>query len=238
MIGSLFESRVAPPPGPVNKWGFVALANDAKASAAEPASGVFSALPGTNAEARAIAAIFGKLDPPPRVKLMFGQDGNAESLKAIWKEGIDTIHIATHGLADLRQPLASMLLLPSVDRAGNPTYLTAGQVQEWRGKANLVYLSACETAVGPARFADGLPGLQRAFLRAGARGVIATLWPVEDAYASQFASDFYRRYTTGTPAAQALSETQRAWTTSAPGVRASEALARRLTAWAHAFYTQ
>ncbi len=56
-------------------------------------------------------------------------------------------------------------------------------------------LSACETAVGPARFADGMSGLQGAFLRAGARGVIATLWPVEDVYASQFAADFYRRYT-------------------------------------------
>lgn len=104
------------------------------------------------------------------------------------------IHIATHGLADSRQPLASLLLLPALDSAGSPAYLTAGQVQEWRGDADLVFLSACETAVGPSRFAEGLPGLQRAFLRAGSRGVIATLWPVEDIYATTFAADFYRRY--------------------------------------------
>ena len=44
-----------------------------------------------------------------------------------------------------------------------------------------------------------MPGLQRAFLRAGARGVIATLWPIEDAYASQFSTEFYKRYTAGMP---------------------------------------
>jgi CHAT domain-containing protein len=141
-------------------------------------------------------------------------------------------------LPDLGQPRASLLMLPAVDGAGNTTYLTAGQVQDWRGDANLVYLSACETAVGPARFADGMPGLQRAFLRAGARGVIATLWPIEDLYAGQFAADFYRRYTSGTAAASALSETQRAWLESAPNVNAQESAHRRMTAWAHVYYTR
>ena len=77
-------------------------------------------------------------------------------------------------------------------------------MQEWRGDVELVFLSACETAVGPSRFAEGLPGMQRAFLRAGSRAVIATLWPVEDIYASEFAADFYRRYFGGMRASQAL----------------------------------
>jgi len=111
-------------------------------------------------------------------------------------------------------------------------------VQSWRGEAELVYLSACETAIGPARFADGLPGLQRAFLRAGGHGVIATLWPIEDAYAAQFAGDFYRRYTTGQPAQRALTDTQRAWMRPATGVRPGELAHRRMTAWAHAYYEQ
>ena len=79
--------------------------------------------------------------------------------------------------------------------------------------------------------------MQRAFLRAGARGVIATFWPVEDVYASQFAADFYRRYTKGKSAAQALSETQRAWLQPSPDVRENEQAYRRMTAWAHVFYT-
>ncbi len=236
MIGSLFEPRLRPKPAKPRRWGFVALANDARSAAKTPAGRVFSALSTTNAEARAIAAMFQRLDSRPTVRLLSGADGNANSLNEVWHEGVDAIHFATHGLADLRQPLASLLLLPALDDAGNPTYLTAGQVQEWRGDAELVYLSACETAVGPARFAEGLPGLQRAFLRAGARGVIATLWPVEDLYASQFAADFYRRYTAGTGAAQSLSATQRAWLAPLPGASASEQAHRRLTAWAHAFF--
>jgi tetratricopeptide (TPR) repeat protein len=238
MIGSLFEARIGPPLIPRHKWGFVALANDVRSKSEAPAARVFSVLPAANAEARSIAAMFQNLDPPPQVKLLFGAEGNASSLKAMWHDGVGAIHFATHGLADLRQPLASLLLLPALDTAGNPTYLTAGQVQEWRGDADLVYLSACETAVGPARFADGLPGLQRAFLRAGARGVVATLWPVEDVYASQFATDFYRRYTGGMSASQSLSETQRAWMEPAPGIRESEQAHRRMTAWAHAYYAQ
>jgi len=83
-----------------------------------------------------------------------------------------------------------------------------------------------------------MPGLQRAFLRAGAHGVIATLWPVEDVYASQFAADFYRRYTAGESAAAALAGTQREWAQPTPGISATEQVHRRLTAWAHAFYTR
>jgi CHAT domain-containing protein len=199
---------------------------------------VFSKLPGSEAEARAIATLFERSTPASGIKLLSGAQGNAENVKSLWTAGADVFHFATHGLADLRQPLGSLLMLSAVDADGRPTYLTAGQVQEWRGDANLVYLSACETAVGPARFADGMPGLQRAFLRAGAQGVIATLWAIEDVYARQFATDFYRRYTQGVPAAQALSETQRAWMREAPGVSPREQSYRRMTAWAHAYYAR
>jgi CHAT domain-containing protein len=238
MIGSLFEARARPQPARPRPFGFVALANDSRSSGDTPAAQVFPALNNAGAEVKAIASQFQRREPAAQVRLLLGAEGSAASLKKTWEGGVDVIHFATHGLADLRQPLASLLLLPALDATGAPTYLTAGQVQEWRGDADLVYLSACETAVGPGRFAEGLPGLQRAFLRAGARGVVATLWPVEDVYASQFAVDFYRRYTAGMPASQALSETQRAWMQPAPGIRESDLPYRRMTAWAHAYYAQ
>jgi len=147
------------------------------------------------------------------------------------------VHFATHALADLRQPLASLLVLPATDAKGGPTYLTAGQVQAWRGDTELVFLSACESAIGPPRYAAGMPGLQRAFLRAGARGVIATLAPIEDVMAVQFATDFYGRYTGGMPAARALSETQRAWLAPVAGMDASDQLRRRMTALSHAYFS-
>ena len=248
MIHSLFKARPAAQAARAHPLGFVAVANLARSPGGTPAALVFPALQSANAEVNSIATLFERRDPPATTRLLLGDEGSAGNLRNAWQGGIGVIHFATHGLADLRQPMSSLLLLPARDAAGSPTYLTAGQVQEWRGDADLVYLSACETAVGPARFADGLPGLQRAFLRAGARAVIATLWPVEDMYASQFATDFYLRYTTGrystgrnttgTSASQALSETQRAWMEPVRGVRASELAYRRMAAWAHVFYAQ
>jgi CHAT domain-containing protein len=187
-------------------------------------------------EIRTVADLFVAHDPNAKVKLLLGDEGSAATLHGIWASGADVVHFATHALADLRQPLASLLVLPATDAAGAPTYLTAGQVEGWRGDAELVFLSACESAIGPPRFAAGMPGLQRAFLRAGARGVIATLWPIEDVLAQEFSADFYRRYTNGRSAAQSLSDTQRAWLAPKPGADAAEQTRRRITALAHGFY--
>jgi len=178
-------------------------------------------------EINAAAALFSAREPLAKIKLFSGSDGNAAAVRDIWASGADVVHFATHALADLRQPVASLLVLPATDANGKPTYLTAGQVQSWRGDTELVFLSACESAIGPPQYAAGMPGLQRAFLRAGARGVIATLAPIEDVMAQQFAEEFYGRYTRGMPAAQALSETQRAWLTPAPGIDAADQLRRR-----------
>jgi CHAT domain-containing protein len=238
MIGSLFDARARPLPKQPRALGFLALADEGRPSADAPESQVFPALQGADDEARAIAALFRLRDPVSQIKLLLGAAGSASNLKTAWQGGVDVIHFATHGLADSRQPLAALLLLPALDASGNPTYLTAGQVQEWHGDTDLVFLGACETAVGPSRFAEGLPGLQRAFLRAGSRGVIATLWPVEDIYAREFAAGFYRLYFGGMRASQALSETQRAWMAPKSGLSAREQSHRRLTAWAHAFYLE
>jgi tetratricopeptide (TPR) repeat protein len=237
MISSMFEGGVAKEPAAPRDSRLVAVWNDAAPLGAGQAK-LFPALNSSRSEARSIAAMFARETAAPGIRLLTGEAAGARDIKAAWMRGADVFHFATHGLADLRQPMASLLQLPSKGPAGGNDYLTAGQVQEWRGDADLVYLSACETAVGPARFADGMPGLQRAFLRAGARGVIATLWPIEDVYAGQFAVDFYRRYTAGVPAVQALSETQREWARPAADVAASEQPHRRMTAWAHVYYTQ
>ena len=235
MIGSMFATaRAAIPQRRALR--FVGVAGGRAGAGSKP-SAAFPALGATTREARSIATLFEEPRDDGRVKLLLGAGGSAAALAGMWREGIDVLHVATHGLADLRQPMTSMLTLPALDGSGNPTYLTAGQVQGWRGSAGLVYLSACETAVGTSQSSGGMPGLQRAFLHAGAQGVIATLWQVEDVYASQFAADFYRAYTRGIPAAQALAATQREWSMSKPGISARELGYRRLTAWAHAYFT-
>jgi CHAT domain-containing protein/tetratricopeptide (TPR) repeat protein len=238
MITSLFA--VEPPPrlAQARPFQLVALASGAGTLRSAPVMDPTPKLQAATAEIREVGKLFEARDARAKIKLLEGRDGNAAALRGLWSSGADVVHFATHALADLRQPLASLLVLPANDASGAPTYLTAGQVQEWRGDAGLVFLSACDSAIGPPRFAGGMPGLQSAFLRAGARGVIATLWPIEDVLAREFSADFYRRYTQDGSAAQALRETQRAWLAPKPGAKEAEQVRRRITALAHGFYTQ
>ena len=201
MITSMFETRTGAG-APRRAMAFVGISTGA--GKMRDAARVFPALGTTHLESQTLARLFEARGDGSRVKLLTGADGNVDSIKTMWQGGADVVHFATHGLANVAQPIASLLLLPAKSEKGEPTYLTAGQVREWQGDAGLVFLGACETAAGPARFADGIPGLPRAFLHAGARGVVATLWPVEDVPESQFSLDFYRRFAATGDAARAL----------------------------------
>jgi len=236
MVTTLLDIDEAPRPEGSRPFRLVALASG---SGTYRSAAVADPTPRLNAarkEIGAAATLFAAQDPRAKIKLFSGSDGNAAALRDIWASGADVVHFATHALADLRQPIASLLVLPATDANGKATYLTAGEVQGWRGDAELVFLSACESAIGPPQYAAGMPGLQRAFLRAGARGVIATLEPIEDVLAQQFSEDFYSRFTRGVPAVRALSETQRAWLVPRPGASEADQLRRRLTALSHAYF--
>ncbi|HUQ10970.1 MAG TPA: CHAT domain-containing tetratricopeptide repeat protein, partial [Steroidobacteraceae bacterium] len=236
MSTTLLGVDAAPRPAGARPFRFVALASGDGTYRSAPANDPAPRLDAAIKEIRTAAGMFTARDPTARVKLLTGSEGNATALRDIWASGADVVHFATHALADLRQPVASLLVLPATDSSGQSTYLTAGEVQAWHGDTELVFLSACESAIGPPQYAAGMPGLQRAFLRAGARGVIATLAPVEDIFEQQFAADFYRRFTTGETALRALSETQRLWLTPKRGMSAEEQMRRRITALSHAYF--
>jgi CHAT domain-containing protein len=236
MVTTLLGIDEAPRPKGSRPFRFVALASGSGTYRAAVLADPTPRLNAARKEISTAAALFKAQDPAAKIKLFAGPDGNAATLRDIWASGADVVHFATHALADLRQPVASLLVLPATDANGKATYLTAGQVQTWRGDTELVFLSACESAIGPPQYAAGMPGLQRAFLRAGARGVIATLAPIEDVLAQQFAEDFYSRYTKGVPSARALVETQRAWLAPKPGMSEEEQLRRRVMALAHAYF--
>ena len=234
MITSMFDGGTQSPAGP-RQMAFVGIASNT--GELRSAGTVFPGLGAARAEARAIAALFAAGNEPGQVKLLTAADGDAETIRTLWRHGADAVHFATHGLANLQYPSASLLLLPK-GGGKEAAYLTAGEVQEWRGDAGLVFLAACETAAGPARFAEGMSGLPRSFLNAGAHGIVATLWPVEDVYESQFTLDFYRRFIVSHDAEAALAETQREWLKPRAGERPADQQQRLATAWAHVFHAR
>jgi CHAT domain-containing protein/tetratricopeptide (TPR) repeat protein len=122
------------------------------------------------------------------------------------------LHFATHGLIDTSQPARSSLALSLVDERGAPVdgYLRMHDIYNRRLPVDLVVLSACRTALGQEVRGEGLVGLTRGFLYAGARSVVASLWQVDDVATSELMTRFYRHLLTERQtAAAALRAAQR-----------------------------
>lgn len=156
-------------------------------------------LPAARAEAEAVA---GLLEQDGLVELHIGEDASYEALEA-GAGAAQYVHLATHGKLDPASPKDSYLLLAGNRRMSIPQIMTLPLAE-----AELVFLSACESGLGT----DGLEyrTLSHAFLHAGARAVIATLWQVDDAATRSLAEAFYAERLGGHGPAAALAAAQRA----------------------------
>ena len=141
----------------------------------------------TRREARSIQA----LAPASRVALDF--EASRTAVQAPDLKDYRFLHFATHGLLNDARPELSGLVLSLVDSKGRPTrgLLTAPDVFNLDLGADLVVLSACRTALGREIRGEGLIGLTRAFMYAGAPRVVASLWPVDDLSTSKLMKSFY-----------------------------------------------
>jgi CHAT domain-containing protein/tetratricopeptide (TPR) repeat protein len=103
------------------------------------------------------------------------------------------VHFATHGLINTKRPELSGLALSLVDRDGRSRdgFLRLNTIYNLRLSADLVVLSACQTALGKEIAGEGLVGLTRGFMYAGARRVVASLWQVSDAATAELMKRFY-----------------------------------------------
>ncbi len=175
---------------------------------AAPGAVRFARLPASRAEARAVAA----LAPEGDRKVLLDFEASREAVAGGGLAGYRVVHFATHGLIDEREPALSGLALSRVDPAGRARdgFLGLREIYDLRLDAELVVLSACRTALGSSVRGEGMVGLTRGFLHAGARRVLASLWTVEDAAAAELVTRFYRAlWKDGLDAPAALRRAQR-----------------------------
>ena len=165
-------------------------------------------LPGTLREARAAERSI------PGAQIHLGQQADEPMLRgALGRDGL--VHVATHGVMNGRNPMFSRIELWRGGSGGsaNDGRLEVHEVLRLRVRSPLVFLSGCETGAGMAGTTQWSRGedyatLAQAFLYAGTRDVIATLWQIADDGAASFAGRFYTDLRTSSPA-DALARTQR-----------------------------
>jgi len=103
------------------------------------------------------------------------------------------IHVATHGLLDAERPQFTGVVLSLVGNKTADGFLRTDEIFNLKIGAPLVMLSACETGLGKEKRGEGVIGLTRAFMYAGAPTVGVTLWSVADKSTAELMTDFYKR---------------------------------------------
>ncbi len=140
-------------------------------------------LPGAEKESRAITR---------RVKgasLFTGKEATETAVRSFGNQ-YRYIHFALHGTFDPKNPLGSGLLMAADDQ--NDGILTVGELYTLDMDADMVTLSACETALGKVANGDDVVGFTRGFLYAGADSIVSSLWKVDDKATSELMQKFYR----------------------------------------------
>jgi CHAT domain-containing protein/Tfp pilus assembly protein PilF len=162
-------------------------------------------LPYSRREVESIAAAYSE------ARLYLGEEATEERAKSVGRD-IRILHFAAHGYIDDKTPLDSALVLTIPE--GLPADRDNGLLQVWeifesvRLDADLVVLSACESALGRELSGEGMIGLTRAFQYAGARSVVASLWDVTDQVTAELMARFHRHLAAGLSKDEALRAAQ------------------------------
>ena len=134
------------------------------------------------------------------------REANEANIRRHRGESFQLIHIASHGRPDESVPARSALVLSR--SRGDDGDLRAEEISGLGMDADLVVLAACHTACGTFASTEGAGGLPQAFMHAGARSVMATLWRVPDRSTAEFMADFYRHLKSGLAKSDALRATK------------------------------
>ena len=148
------------------------------------------ALPEAGAEARNVVRLLGG-------DALVGSDATVARWLSLDPSRYRFLHFATHALLDDRHPDRTSLVLAN-------GRLDLAAIRRLRLSSQLVTLSACETGLGLRFRGEGIIGLPHAFLSAGARSVVVSLWKVEDRATADYMADFYGKVHAGYSPADAM----------------------------------
>ena len=162
--------------------------------------GYFQSLPETRDEAEAIKRNFGQVE----TEVLMGEQAVKSAVRTMDLSHFSHLHFATHGvlageLPNLQEP--ALVLAWEQNEDG---LLTASEVAKLKLNADLAVLSACNTGNGKYFRGEGLDGLGRAFMIAGSKQVIVSLWPVDSIATTALMSELYRGLGKGISAGEAL----------------------------------
>ncbi|MFM7856523.1 MAG: CHAT domain-containing protein [Flammeovirgaceae bacterium] len=142
-------------------------------------------LPGTQKEVASIANLF-----PQNARTVLYEEANESLVKSKELLHYSHLHFATHGVVDEESPASSRIFLSgSPNDDGN---LYAGEIYNLNLNAELAVLSACETGLGKISKGEGVIGLSRALIYAGAKNIVVSFWTVADESTAELMTNFYK----------------------------------------------
>jgi CHAT domain-containing protein/Tfp pilus assembly protein PilF len=159
-----------------------------------------AALPHSSKEVRRIARLFEKRNS----RVYLGRKASEEAFKNCPLQDFTLIHFACHGFLDENSPFRSALVLSQDQISEEDGFLQVREIYNLRVEAEMVVLSACQTASGTMESGEGVLGLPRIFFYTGARTVLTSLWRIQDKTTARFMTCFYKNLVNGCAKAQAL----------------------------------
>jgi CHAT domain-containing protein len=176
----------------------------------------YPSLPGTEREVKAIYELFSQKNQP--AKYYLNDQANEATVQSLNLKPYKYLHLATHGLIDEDHPTQSCLILaqttdpsptPSPSPKGEGSFdnlLTSSEMYGLELDAELVVMSACQTGKGTLKAGEGIIGLTRGLLYAGAHNLLVSQWNVNDASTAELMTKFYAKILAGQSNRQALRE--------------------------------
>jgi CHAT domain-containing protein len=149
-------------------------------------------LPATSVEAHEIIDL---VNEPSKTLALIGPEASRVRVTTAPLDEYRMLHFATHAMMDSQDPALATLALSRWDAEGNPVEgsLRLYDITQLRLNADLVVLSGCDTSLGREIAGEGPIGFSQAFLRAGAKSVVSTLWQVPDTSTALLMREFYRQ---------------------------------------------